>query len=375
MPTETNTPNDAALDQELAELLAAEEAWENEKEAVAGGRLYDHLSGGAKPKVANVAALMRNGVEPPKMVLESWLVAGELHWVFADAESAKTWMALWLSIQVMQTGGVVAYFDEELGANVIAERLLALGADPDLIEQNFAYAPFPSWQLDENDVLAHHEFLKELGPDLRLVVYDTATDALAEANLDENSGVDVTRWVKAYPEQARRLGAAQLVLDHVGHSERGRAVGSRAKKAKAKVQYGMSRRQRFDRDKRGEVQIKLAKNTRGATIPLQRTFIVGGTPFAWQDALASHRELENAQRTNDLRDQMLDIIAKLGPVTQTELFTQTVGSQKAKQNMVGELVQQQLVISERGSRNAIRYRLAESSSTHSGSRDPDRESG
>src|SRR5262249_22261049 len=157
---------------------------------------------------------------------------------------------------------------EELGEKVIAERLVALGADPDMVERRFAYFPFPSWQVKPpggpRDIALHRGLLQALRPLLKLVVYDTATDSLSEAQLDENSGVDVTTWVKSYPEQARSAGAAQLVLDHTTKDGAvGRhAVGSRAKRAKAKVQYAMRTTARFDRTSSGRVLIELTKNTR-----------------------------------------------------------------------------------------------------------------
>src|SRR4051812_45549623 len=81
----------------------------------------------------HVGLAMQLGVEPPEMVIEDWLVKGEFHLMYAQAESWKTWVALWLALRVMESGGVVAYFDEELGLKTIAERLALLGGDPAMI--------------------------------------------------------------------------------------------------------------------------------------------------------------------------------------------------------------------------------------------------
>ena len=37
-----------------------------------------------------------------------------------------------------------------------------------------------------------------------LVIFDPATDFLADAGVDENAGAEVTAWVKAFPELAVR---------------------------------------------------------------------------------------------------------------------------------------------------------------------------
>ena len=80
---------------------------------------------------------------------------------------------------------------------------------------------------------------------------DTATDALANSGVDEISGVEVTGWIKLYCEAPRRVGAGVLeVLDHIVKSgnSRGYAIGSRAKKAKAKVMYEIEGVKKFDPD-------------------------------------------------------------------------------------------------------------------------------
>jgi hypothetical protein len=234
-----------------------------------------------RPLPTDVAAAMRAGVPPVPMLLEGWLVEGDLHWVHADAEALKTWVGLRLSLWLMEAGHRVVWFDEELGLEELVRRLHALGAEPDVIEARFAYYPFPSWNMEREHVAGHAFILQRIQP--ALVVYDTATDMLVSAELDENSGVDVTRWVKDYPEQARRLGITQLVLDHTGkQAERG-AVGSRAKRAKAKVQYYLKVIEPSDATTAGKLEITREKNTRGAPLPKRRIFIAGGTPFQFEE--------------------------------------------------------------------------------------------
>lgn len=52
--------------------------------------------------------------------------------------------------------------------------------------------------------------------------------------LNENSGTDLEKWAQAYVTPARRLGATTVMIDHTGHSDQHRAVGSRQKGASAK---------------------------------------------------------------------------------------------------------------------------------------------
>src|SRR5581483_7916854 len=104
----------------------------------------------------DVASLMREGIEPAEMLVEDWLYVGELHWVFAEAEAWKTWVTLILAIEVMRQGKRVVWFDEELGKVMLVRRLLALQADPDVIEDRFAYYPFPNMQMTRDDVQRHY---------------------------------------------------------------------------------------------------------------------------------------------------------------------------------------------------------------------------
>lgn len=186
----------------------------------------------------------------------------------------------------------------------------------------------------------------------QLVVYDTATDMLSLVGADENSGRDVTAWVKAFPEVARRAGATQLVLDHVGKSNTTSAVGSRAKRAKAKVMYKLAKgkgSQRFTPSRTGTVTVLLDKNTRGADIPDKREFEVGGTPFQWTET--------GVQALSDTMRVTAALMAKVGAepgITKTKLLDSVNGASKdAKAKVFNQLVAAGQLIPQDGSRNAI----------------------
>jgi KaiC/GvpD/RAD55 family RecA-like ATPase len=267
-----------------------------------------------------LAQLMRDGVPPAPMLLEGWLYESELHWLYADAEAGKTWVALILACEVLKQGKRVVWFDEELGKQSIARRLLTLGADADLIEGNFAYFDFPS--LTTKDADRHRDSLKAMKP--ALVVYDTATDMLTAAGLDENSGGEVTTWVKAFPEQARQLGITQIVCDHTAKEGR-TAVGSRAKRAKAKVQYYLQAQERWDQDTVGRLRVQLTKNTPGNPLPQERDYLIGGDGhggFVWELA-ETHATADRDGRKEGKRDacraQIQSALREHGPLSQTQL--------------------------------------------------------
>lgn len=255
----------------------------------------------------NIAEYMRGDVSPPELLVNDWIVKGVLHWLYSDAEAGKTWVALHIALQVMRAGGVVLWVDEELGGQELGgRRLTALGATPEEVEYNFLYYPFPGWNFEDEQKEAWEQLVTLAKPDL--VVFDTATDMLTEADLDENKGKDVTAWVKAYCEPPTREGAATLVLDHTGKADGGtpgkHAVGSRGKRAKAKVQFALISKERYDRNTLGRIEVLLTKNTLGAELPKERSFKVGGdgeSNFVFE-SVASIRDAANTELLTEIVD-------------------------------------------------------------------------
>lgn len=284
--------------------------------------------------------LLRTGVPPAAMLLDDWLYEGELHWIYAEAEAFKTWVALILALEVMKQGHRVVWFDEELGERAIARRLLSLGADPGLIEERFAYFPFPGMSMEQEDVLKHAETVGAIKP--ALVVYDTATDMLTAAGADENSGREVTQWVKAFPEVVRQLGFTQIVLDHTAKGG-DTAVGSRAKRAKAKVQYFFVSEERADVSTVGRLRVTLTKNTPGNALPQVRIFKIGGDGkggFVFELAetrASSSPSAIKAGKRQAVREDIETVLEERGELNQTQL-TGLVGA--ASKNVVIEVAKE-----------------------------------
>jgi AAA domain len=315
------------------------------------GDLYELLSGGIGPRHPhNIADVMREGPRPKPMLLKDWLVAAELHWVAAEPAAGKTWFGLWMAWQVIENGGVVVWADEELGDDTFAERLLALGADPDRIEKQFVYLPYPGWDATPDDVRRWGALVKAARPDLTVI--DTATDALAEAGLDENSGIEVTQWVKAYCEPPRRVGSAVLVLDHIvkSGSTNGYAIGSRAKKAKTKVQFSIKKKEDFNAAKTGRVEVTLTKLGVNGVIPEKRTFNVGGDGAGrfrieqenTAEAAAASGEISKATKEDCLKERLVKVICEQGPLTAGQIKAQVTGKAQATSDALAELAESSL---------------------------------
>jgi len=208
--------------------------------------------------------------QPPNLV-HPWLYAGGVTVLQGEPGCGKSWLALSLSLQVMAGGGSVIYMDEEGGADLVTNRLYALGADPDLVDSNLHYFPFESRPWGDDDLDAVDELLARL-PNARLVVFDSLPDFLAAAGLSEDSAGDVTGFVARVLLRFMAAGLAVLILDHLRKPEAGTrqrvrsryARGSGAKLAKADAAILLEVVADFDATTSGRVQIWKTKDRRGA---------------------------------------------------------------------------------------------------------------
>jgi hypothetical protein len=86
-------------------------------------------------------------------------------------------------------GERVLWVDYEMGRMAIAERLQALGLRPEDVSANLFYLEMPTFgaSVDDRDLWA--ALVQQVQP--KLVVWDAQTEALALADVEENSG---TGW-------------------------------------------------------------------------------------------------------------------------------------------------------------------------------------
>lgn len=247
--------------------------------AAVGKDAADHLAGGhtleewtASPKALRrslLGHLVAEGVPAPKMV-HDWLYAGGLHTFQSEPGVGKSWLALWLSAQLMASGWAVVYLDEEGGDDLVAERLGALGVDPDVVDSLFHYFPFPQRTWTDEDVEALRDMLTSI-PNVAVGVLDSLPDFLAAADKDEDRSKDVTRFVHTVLAPFRDIGAALVVLDHLikpkaeAKTRSRYSRGSGAKLGKADLTVLVEQVEEFDRYHSGRLRLWRTKDRRGFT--------------------------------------------------------------------------------------------------------------
>ena len=224
--------------------------------------------------LVDLGEVMQEGVTAPEMLVDDLLVEAEHHYVYGQKESAKTWILLHACRQLVEADKTVLWADMEMGRKNVADRLIALGAEPEAVSAHFVYLEFPALDLGEETTVLWRTLLRVKEP--ALVVFDAQTEFLGVAKLNENIGTDIERWAQPYITPARRIGAATVVLDHVPHGGADRPVASRQKGAAAKVELKVIRDEPFGREKVGRVTVERTKNTVSAPIPEKQSFHIGG---------------------------------------------------------------------------------------------------
>jgi len=280
--------------------------------------------------LVDLAEVMREGATPPTMLVPGLIVEADHTVVYGPKEQAKTWLALWSAAFVMLAGGTVVWVDKEMGRKNLADRLVSMGVDIDLVADRFRYLEFPA--LDgSTESRALWEALFEY-EEPKMVVVDAQTEVLADAGLNENSGTDHARWNGWYIEPARRRGVSTVVLDHTGHDEKGRPVGTRQKGASAKVELQVGIVKPFSRDALGSFKVTPTKNTVAADVPKVQFFEIGFDPergFVFEPTMAALADDSELKWELEQADKIRAVLLAAPDLSKTAL-AEKVGGNKAK---------------------------------------------
>lgn len=222
--------------------------------------------------VVDLATLMDEGVPEPEQIAEGMLYAEGVHWVSGHPGSGKTTIVLHAAALEMQQGRPVVWLDFESGDRRMARRLLAMGIPSTRVAERFVYAPWP-----QDPVTAITALVDELGQP-PLVVFDSASKALARLGLNENENAEVTQWTGRLVQTAKELHLPIVVIDHVTKASSGRdgqyARGASSKLADSDVHWHVETIEKFKTDKIGRVRLKLKKDNDGSLFFL-RIYEVG----------------------------------------------------------------------------------------------------
>jgi hypothetical protein len=275
------------------------------------------------------------------------------------------WFVLDEVAVLLRDGRKVVWVDKEMGRNNIADRLKTFGVDPELVREHLVYMEFPSLDCSPDSKIAWRGLLDLEEP--ALIVFDAQTELLADAGLNENSGTDVEKWSQSYITPARRIQSATLMIDHTGHAEQGRSVGSRQKGAAAKIELKVEKDEPFGRDRLGRFTVTVTKNTVSAEITEKRSWRIGGKDgkFVYDRVTdgTDPRATKKAEKANAADTAVLETLEKHRdelPLPQSVVAKLVPGlSRPEAEAALKRLADSALssVVAEPGPRNSIQYRL------------------
>jgi hypothetical protein len=219
--------------------------------------LSDVLSGERKRVVATLLE-RTDGV--------ALMYPGLVHDFHGESDTGKSFVLQAECALVINRGEDVLYIDHESDAASVIDRLIALGADPQVIKKHFDYRqPEMSPGKHEGEQASWDEMLSNR---YVLAVIDGVTDALGIFGYSIKDNDDLAAWSRTVPRViAARTGAAVGLIDHVTKdaTNRGRwAIGGQAKMAGLTgASYTVEVAKVFGQGMCGEVVLRLGKDRPG----------------------------------------------------------------------------------------------------------------
>ena len=181
--------------------------------------------------------------------------------IFGPSGGGKTFVALETVAEVIQAGNVAGYIDWEDSGDTAAERLLALGIEPEQMTQ-FVYFPVSTALPADLDRVLRH--LTEA----IFVVIDSVGEGMAAAGIDPNADGPVAAWMARIKLLTRtEARTCVLTLDHVPKDKEapsGFAIGSQRKLAAITgAAYRLETVVEPARGKPGKLRLIVAKDRHG----------------------------------------------------------------------------------------------------------------
>lgn len=307
---------------------------------------------------------------------------GKVSSVASESEAGKTWLALLACLQEINVGRHVLYLDFEDDAGGVVGRLLALGANPRDVRNQFHYvrpenAPGPVDLVDLAQLL-------ELAPSLAVV--DGVTEGMSLLGLELKDNSDIARFSRQLLRPMADAGAAVVTLDHVVKSSENRGRYSLGGVHKLNglngVMYLLENLRPFGIGVTGRSRIRIAKDR---PAQLRRHALPHSSGQAWFGDLviASHSEASadaqllapmpkpdddrqadaDADRLQTLQAAIVTALRKADrPLSKAGIEDRVTGKAADKRRALAALVDDRQVLVTNGPRGAQLHTLTSTSS-------------
>ncbi|MFG3718257.1 AAA family ATPase [Streptomyces massasporeus] len=210
------------------------------------------LESARSPREPEVGRFAKTADSPPHGVFYQ----GCLNEIHGASESGKSWLALYVAAQELNSGHTVAYVDYEDDEGSVYRRLLLLGISKDsLLGELFRYHR-PNGPLSE----AEKATFMQSAADAELVVFDGVTEGMSLEGLSPRDEADVAAWHAKTTKDLAHAGKCVIVIDHTPH-ESNRTIGSQHKKATISgVSYEVEAVQPIGHGQHGLLRLRVAKD-------------------------------------------------------------------------------------------------------------------
>ena len=240
---------------------------------------------------------------------ETLLYEGVANTIFGEPSSGKSWIALMVTIQQLQAGRRVIWWDNEDRATTLAKRLQLLRATELIGTPELAWRT-GDMHLSETVMAEALAFLAG-GSGPGLVVLDSAT-----AFLCPKDGADVQPWMASHIKRWIDAGHTSLNLDHVPKQRKDRPMGAVGSFEKLSIIRGAAlyaHGTAWNGQKSGVVHLTVHKDAHGQ-LPAAQWSVATTISAEWDGpTLAYTIGLPNAKTEGeDLQDELMEAFDQVG---------------------------------------------------------------
>lgn len=288
--------------------------------------------------------------------------SGRINQVLGDSNAGKSWTALLTSLQELQAGQHVLFFDFEDSPQGILTRLLDMGATREQLVQCFHYVR-PDTSFDVVAAAAVLGLVRRVRPTLAVV--DSTGESLAVEGKNPNADEEVALWFRGLPRQLADAGCCVLLLDHLPKASDGKfAIGRQRKRAAITgASYMQKMVEPFSRERAGHSSLTVAKYRLGNGAQDQDVANLCVNPFpTLAKHLAQFTVPAAETRPNvraELRERVVAHLRQFPGETKNQVQKSVKGDNTAISSAIADLVDEGLARTEPGPNGGHRVYLTD----------------
>jgi len=258
-----------------------------------------------RTKRTKLGAAMAEGPKEFDELVEDFMYYAMIHHWFGDTESGKSMKAESVAGSLIRRGISVVYIDDENGQEIIIDRLLGFGLEPEEVDAHFYYCG--DVDLSSKEPIWLHHLARGVGA--KLVIFDSLIGFLGQDGISENDNTEVSGWIRKVCNPLKASGIASVLLDHTGKDGKNR--GASRKIQAADVSYRVTKKGDFDRETIGYIFFEREKD-RIAQLDRYLGFRIGGDGTGRIHDVRSDKPVEPKSSISENASRLLEVLPEDG---------------------------------------------------------------